>query len=258
VFAKFRALGHADARPRARLCGRAAEEQATRVPQLRTRHARAAVRSSDRVCRKALMLRAVTLVIVLGWSALVVHAEAVSPVIVPPAATEPAADAEQPLKWLPPPRQLTVQLPGMSHHFDDPVDSHGNPMPGREFNERNWGIGIQLERALTGEWSQWVSKVSFGVMKDSLDAMGLYAGYTWQKRLLDTPTYSVDLGGGGFLFWRTLEFDGPHLLVPAVLPVLSAEWKSLRLGVNVVAVPRCQFSGGTMPGVVYLQFTKAF
>jgi len=26
----------------------------------------------------------------------------------------------------------------------------------------------------------------------------------------------------------------------------------------VVAVPRCQFSGGTMPGVVYLQFTKAF
>jgi hypothetical protein len=43
-----------------------------------------------------------------------------------------------------------------------------------------------------------------------------------------------------------------------VLPVLSAEHKGLRLGINLVAVPRVQFSGGTMPGVIYLQFTKAF
>jgi hypothetical protein len=48
------------------------------------------------------------------------------------------------------------------------------------------------------------------------------------------------------------------MLIPAVLPVLSAEHKGLHLGINVVAVPRCQFSGGTMPGVIYLQFTKAF
>jgi hypothetical protein len=203
------------------------------------------------------MLRAVALVVLL-FAGCAARAEAVSPVIVP-TAVEVDADLMPPLpSWLEPPRQLTIQLPGMSHHFDQPTDSHGRPIPGREFNERNWGIGIQIERAMTGDWDQWVTKASFGVMKDSLDAMGIYAGYTWQKRLVDSASYSVDLGGGAFLFYRTLQFDGPHLWVPAVLPVLSAEHKGLRLGINLVAVPRVQFSGGTMPGVIYLQFTKAF
>ena len=203
------------------------------------------------------MLRVVALVVLLS-AGCAVRAAAVSPVIVP-TAVDANADPEPPLPgWLEPPRQLMIQLPGMSHHFDEPTDSHGRPIPGREFNERNWGLGIQIERAMTGDWDRWVTKASFGVMKDSLDAMGIYAGYTWQKRLVNNASYSVDLGGGAFLFYRTLQFDGPHLWVPAVLPVLSAEHKGLRLGINLVAVPRVQFSGGTMPGVIYLQFTKAF
>ena len=202
------------------------------------------------------MFRAVALVVLL-LAECAARAEAVSPVIVP-TAVDANADPMPLPTWLEPPRQLTIQLPGMSHHFDQPTDSHGRPIPGREFNERNWGIGIQIERAMTGDWDQWVTKASFGVMKDSLDAMGVYAGYTWQKRLLNSESYSVDLGGGAFLFYRTLQFDGPHLWVPAVLPVLSAEHKGLRLGFNLVAVPRVQFSGSTMPGVIYLQFTKAF
>ncbi|MFI4931057.1 MAG: hypothetical protein ACHP83_12510 [Burkholderiales bacterium] len=203
------------------------------------------------------MCRAVALVVVLWFSGSAVHAGTVPPVVAPTVAELDADPAPLP-KWLDPPRQLMIQLPGLSHHFDEPTDSHGHPIPGREFNERNWGIGIQIERAMTGDWDQWVTKASFGVMKDSLDAMGVYAGYTWQKRLLDSESYSVDLGGGAFLFYRTLQFDGPHLWIPAVLPVLSAEHKGLRLGINLVAVPRVQFSGGTMPGVIYLQFTKAF
>ena len=91
--------------------------------------------------------------------------------------------------WPEPMRHLTIQLPGMSHHFDPPVDKNGNPIPDREFNEQNWGMGIQLERSLTCDWSQWVSKTSFGVMKDSLNALGAYAGQTWQKRVIDgAPT----------------------------------------------------------------------
>lgn len=202
------------------------------------------------------MLRAVALaVLLLCWSA--ARADTVSPLIAPAAAHVSADPAPLP-KWLDPPRQLTIQLPGMSHHFDEPTDSHGQPIPGREFNERNWGVGIQIERAMTGDWDQWVTKASFGLMKDSLDAMGVYAGYTWQKRLINRDSYSVDLGGGAFLFYRTLQFDGPHQWIPAVLPVLSAQHKGLGLGINLVAVPRVQFSGGTMPGVVYLQFTKGF
>ena len=90
------------------------------------------------------------------------------------------------------------------------------------------------------------------------DAYGLYAGHAWQKRLVDGAEYSVELGGGGFLFYRTLRFNGPHVLVPAVLPVLSVEHKATHFGVNVVVVPQCRVSGGTMPGVIYMQFTKAF
>jgi len=174
------------------------------------------------------------------------------------AAADVAASDAVAKPWPEPVRQLTIQLPGMSHHFDPPVDKNGNAMPGREFNERNWGIGLQLERPLTGDWTQWVSKTSFGVMKDSLNAMGAYAGHTWQKRVVDADTHTVDLGGGAFLFYRTLRFDGPHVLVPGVLPVLSATHKEWRLGINLVAVPRVKLSGGTMPNVLYAQFTKAF
>jgi len=183
------------------------------------------------------MSRAVVFVVLCWLSLVAVHAASVSPVIVPTAAEVESDNAVLP-QWLNPPRQLTVQLPGMSHHFDEPVDKHGQPIKGREFNERNWGVGIQIERALSGDWEHWITKTSFGVMKDSLDAMGLYAGYTWQKRLLDNEAYSVDLGGGGFVFYRTLQFNGPHQWVPGVLPVLSAAHKGLSLGVNVVLVPR--------------------
>jgi hypothetical protein len=195
----------------------------------------------------------------LGWFVLCGAAHAQAPTsIMPAAATDaPAADAVS-KPWSAPMRHLTIQLPGMSHHFDAPVDRRGNEIHDREFNEQNWGIGVQLERALTGDWSQWVSKTSFGVMKDSLNAMGAYAGHTWQKRVIDGDTYTADIGGGAFLFYRTLRFDGPHVLVPGVLPVLSVTHKTWGLGVNVVAVPRVKLSGGTMPNVIYAQFTKSF
>ncbi len=205
------------------------------------------------------MMRAVV-AWVLGRLALAgaVDAQPVPDSIMLSAAAEPPADDAATKPWPEPVRNLTIQLPGMSHHFDPPVDKHGDPIPGREFNEQNWGIGVQLERMLTGDWSEWVSKTSFGVMKDSLNAMGAYAGHTWQKRVLDGDTYSADIGGGAFLFYRTLRFDGPHEWVPGVLPVLSATHKPWRLGINVVLVPSVKFSGGTMPNVIYAQFTKAY
>lgn len=160
--------------------------------------------------------------------------------------------------WPSPAQHLTIQLPGMSHHFDAPVDEDGEPLPERRFNERNWGIGVQLERNLTDDWDGWVGKTAFGVMKDSLDAMGGYAGHTWQKRVVNGASYTVDAGAGAFLFYRTLRFDGQHVLVPAALPVLSATHKRWNLGINVVAVPRVKLPDGTMPGVIYAQFTKGY
>lgn len=155
-------------------------------------------------------------------------------------------------------RHFTLQLPGFSHHFDKPRYKDGTYVQGRKFNERNWGIGAQFEDPMGEEWADWVRKVSFGIMKDSLDAFGLYAGATLQKRAYDSPYFSVEVGGGAFLFYRTLQFDGKHLLVPAVLPVVSALHKPSGAGANVVFVPQFETSKGTMPGVIYLQLTKQF
>ena len=155
-------------------------------------------------------------------------------------------------------RHLTIQLPGMSHHFSQPTDQNGNLLAGREFNEQNWGLGLQLERAMTGDGSLWVTKTSVGVMKDSLNAMGLYAGHTWQKRVHEGASLSADAGGGAFLFYRTLQFNGSRKLVPALLPVLSTLHRDSGLGLNLVLVPRLKMKSGVMPGVIYLQFTKAF
>lgn len=164
------------------------------------------------------------------------------------------------LRWdLEPRRRVTVQLPGMSHHFSEPKDRHGRVLRNRHYNERNWGIGMQAEEPLAREgWQDWVVKYSAGVLKDSLDAMGLYAGVTLQERVLDKQDYSVDAGAGGFVFYRTLRFGGPHLLVPAVLPVLSVLHKPTQIGLNALAIPRFTISGREMPAVVFVQFTRAF
>lgn len=175
--------------------------------------------------------------------------------------TAVATAADPPLAWdLEPARRLTLQLPGMSHHFDAPVDARGRTLTHRRYNERNWGIGLQFEAPLDGDAASpapWVLKSSFGLMRDSLNAMGLYAGRTLQKRIADTPRHSADLGVGAFLFWRTLRFDGPHVVVPALLPAFSVQHKATGLGLNLVAVPRIKYGSGQLPGVVYAQFTKA-
>jgi len=145
---------------------------------------------------------------------------------------------------------LAIQLPGMSHHFDEPETE------GRKFNETHLGIGLEWRT----KWNDngWVFKRSVGVMQDSLNMWGGYGGLVWQKELLDHETWSAELGGGVFLFYRALRFEGERGWVPAVLPALSIEHKPTKIGVNILLVPRFNTSNGKMPGVIYAQFTKRF
>lgn len=154
--------------------------------------------------------------------------------------------------------QLTLQLAGFSHHFQTPKNKDGTPAKNFAWNEKNWSIGVQRERAMTGDWDGWVEKTSVGAMKDSLYVWGLYAGRTWQKRALNTQSFTADVGGGGFVFYRTLTYKGKRLLVPAVLPVVSAAHKETGIGFNMVFVPHFKSKSGEMPAVAYLQFTKEF
>jgi hypothetical protein len=175
-------------------------------------------------------------------------------------APPPDPRADPPLVWdLKSVRRLNVQLPGLSHHFSKPTERNG--MEGRRYNEHHWGIGLEFEDpapTTPGDGRPWITRTSFGLIKDSLDAMGLYAGRTIQRRVLDKAAFSVDVGAGAFLFLRTMQFDGPHRLVPAVLPVISVSHKPTRLGVNAVLVPEFTIKGNKMPGVFFLQFTYGF
>lgn len=145
---------------------------------------------------------------------------------------------------------LAIQLPGLSHHFNEPEAQ------GRKWNETHLGLGLEWRT----KWNDngWAFKRSIGLMRDSVSMWGGYGGLVWQKKLLAHATWRVELGGGAFLFYRSMQFEGARGWVPAVLPVLSLEHKPTKVGVNILAVPRFKTSSGEMPAVIYAQFTKSF
>lgn len=143
---------------------------------------------------------------------------------------------------------LTLLLPGMSHHFDAPEDS------ARRWNETHAGLGL----AWRSKWDEtgWYLKTAIGTMHDSVESWGAYGGVAWQYRMFDGASWLVDAGGGIFLFYRAVQFDGPHIWLPGALPVLSAEHRPTGLGLNVLYVPNVKFDAGEMPSVIYVQLTK--
>lgn len=130
---------------------------------------------------------------------------------------------------------VALLLPGMSHHFQEP------DTPSREWNETGW----YFKRAV-------------GLMKDSVGSWGAYGGAVWQKRVFESDTWAIEAGGGVFLFYRALHFDGEHMWLPGALPVLSLEHLRSGLGLNIVYVPHFKTNAGEMPAVLYGQLTQRF
>jgi len=151
-------------------------------------------------------------------------------------------------------RDLRIQLPGFSHHFSAPAAAQY----GRKWNEKNYGIGIELRDPISNpNWSDWSTLESAGLMKDSLGAWGGYAGVAVQKRFVDEK-YTVDFGPSFWLLWRTLDFDGPHLFIPAVLPSLSIENKANGWGLNSVLIPGFRWHDKEMPTVLWIGITRSY
>jgi hypothetical protein len=147
--------------------------------------------------------------------------------------------------------QYAVQLIGFSHHFDSPES------PNRKWNEFNPGLGIERTTAMDGSFQGWRQRMMGGTLRDSLGEWGLYTGVVWQKRLLQ-GNVEVDAGGGAFLLWRALKFDGPRKLFPAPMPVVSVRHVPSGIGVNFTAMPRFTTSQGTHHGYVFAQGTVNF
>lgn len=145
---------------------------------------------------------------------------------------------------------VAILLPGMSHHFQAPEATN------RKWNETHAGLGLETR----SKWNEddWYFKTAIGVMRDSVDSWGGYGGAVWQKRVFDGASWVADAGGGLFLFYRALHFDGERMWLPGALPVLSVEHKHTGIGLNVLYVPHFKTNAGEMPAVLFAQLTKRF
>jgi hypothetical protein len=163
----------------------------------------------------------------------------------------PNTPAGEELRWdLSSRPAVAILLPGMSHHFQSPANTT------RKWNETHDGIGLETR----SKWNEadWYFKTAIGLMRDSVDSWGAYGGAVWQKRVFDGESWVVDAGGGVFLFYRALHFDGNRMWLPGALPVLSLEHKNTGIGLNILYVPHFKTDAGEMPAVLFAQLTKRF
>jgi hypothetical protein len=167
------------------------------------------------------------------------------------ASATPGTSAGEELQWdLTNRTALAILLPGMSHHFQPPQATN------RKWNETHAGLGLETR----SKWDEtgWYFKAAGGVMRDSVESWGLYGGAVWQKRVFESPSWTIDAGGGLFIFYRALHFDGERMWLPGTLPVLSLDYKPTGTGLNILYVPNFKTNAGEMPAVLFAQLTQGF
>ncbi|MEX8492404.1 hypothetical protein [Sphaerotilus sp.] len=147
--------------------------------------------------------------------------------------------AQESTQWL-------LHTAGVSHHFEQ------TRAPGHQWNEQHPGLGLERREADAADWN-W--RQSAGVMQDSRNVWGGYAGASLMKEWRVPGATSVGLGLGAFAFYRSVSWSGRRAWVPALLPTLSAGLLDDRLGVNLMLVPPMGADGDSRPALVYLQMT---
>ena len=125
--------------------------------------------------------------------------------------------------------QLSLLINGKAIHLDD--------SPGVEFNEENWGAGLQYD--FTAENRKWVPFLSASGFKDSNNNPSYYAGggtmrrfYVGEKK--DSNSLYVGAGVVAFLMVRKGFENGDPF--PGVLPVATIG--NERFGLNVSYIPK--------------------
>lgn len=135
---------------------------------------------------------------------------------------------------------------GVSRHMEQ------TEARGRVWNEQHPGFGIERRVADDEGWSR---RQTLGLMQDSRNFWGGYAGVATMRQWNFGKTAEVSLGAGAYVFYRSMSWSGKMGLVPGVLPTLSITLPSTRTGINVLYVPKIQAYGKSMPSVVYAQLT---
>ena len=126
---------------------------------------------------------------------------------------------------------------------------------GHEWNEDNWGLGVEREFSSSGRWVKVALANGF---KDSMGDSSYMAGGGIKRRFnIGSGDFFVDLGAVGFLMTRkTVNHNEPF---PGVLPAATFGFKRVALNVSYMpesVVDRVTSSkkyDPSMEGVFFLQ-----
>jgi len=117
--------------------------------------------------------------------------------------------------------------------------THINVPPGRNYNERNWGLGVQydfVERDKEPD-RKWIPFLNASEFQDSNRNLSYYAGGGIHRRfrpLSGSDTVHLDLGVVGFIMHRENFRNGR--LFPGALPTASIGTD--RVSVNITYIPK--------------------
>ncbi len=142
--------------------------------------------------------------------------------------------------------QWHMHTGGLSHHFVDTGASD------RQWNQSHPGVGLEYRARPDSDWSgRW----TLGVMRDSRNIPGGYAGGAYVRQFNRHGDFNASVGLGAYLFYRSQSWDGRMTVVPAILPTLSFGLFENRVGVNFLAIPKVKIAGKQSTPLVFAQFT---
>lgn len=135
--------------------------------------------------------------------------------------------------------QWSLLINGKSVHLDE--------QPGVDFNEENWGLGVQYDLDITPR--KWVPFVNASGLKDSNGNASYYAGGGTVRRFTlgkQKGSSHLDAGLVAFLMVRKEFRNGDPFL--GILPVVS--FGTDRIALNVTYIPKVD---PKMVPIVFLQ-----
>jgi Antimicrobial peptide resistance and lipid A acylation protein PagP len=138
---------------------------------------------------------------------------------------------------------------GVSHHFQDTQATK------HQWREEHPGLGLE-RRAADGE--DWNLRWAGGIMQDSRNYWGGYAGAAYVRQWRWTGVAEAGLGVGAYSFYRSVNWSGKMAVVPGVLPTASVGLLDNQVGLNFIYVPRIKAYNQSMPAVLHAQMVVRF
>ncbi len=143
--------------------------------------------------------------------------------------------------------QMWLHLPAVSHHFQPPLN------PNRHWNQQHAALGVELAEPWEALNTRWTRRWTAGLLRDSLYSWGAYGGVAATHEVTRLGPLKFEAGASALVFYRRMAFEGKRYPVPAVLPMVTAEWDQ-KFGVHLLYVPHVRFSEHSeMPAVLFLQ-----